>query len=62
MDLIPPTRKHTFAPDIDLSELIDDETEFQALTGNDWSSPNLQTMEEEKEPAQDDLEASTRQD
>jgi len=25
MDLIPPTRKHTFAPDIDSSTLIDDE-------------------------------------
>ena len=29
-DLIPPIRKHTFAPEIDPSELIDDDAEFQA--------------------------------
>ena len=33
VDLIPPTRKHTFAPDIDPSSLIDDEVVFRALTG-----------------------------
>ena len=62
VDLIPPIRKHTFAPEIDPSELIDDEAEFQALTGINWSSPNFQMMEEEEQPAQDDLEASTRRD
>jgi hypothetical protein len=62
VDLIPPTRKHTFAPDIDPSTLIDDEAIFKALTGIDWSSPNFQTTEEEEESAQDDPEASTRQD
>ena len=36
VDLIPPIRKHTFAPEIDPSELIDDEAEFQALTGINW--------------------------
>ena len=35
MDLIPPIRKHTFAPEVDPSELIDDEAEFQALCGID---------------------------
>ena len=54
-------RKHTFAPEIDPSELIDDEAEFQALTGINWSSPNFQTMEEEEEPVQDDPKSSTRQ-
>ena len=34
-DLIPPIRKHTFAPEVDPSELIDDEAEFQALNGID---------------------------
>ena len=41
MDLIPPIRKHTFAPEVERSELIDDEAEFQALCGIDWSSPNF---------------------
>ena len=35
MDLIPPTRKHTFAPEVDPSKLIDDEAKFQALNGID---------------------------
>ena len=48
ISLIPPTRKHTFAPDIDPSNLIDDEAVFRALTGIDWSSPNFQTTEEEE--------------
>ena len=61
-DLIPPIRKHTFASEIDLSELIDDNAEFQALTGINWSSPDFQTVEGEDEPARDDLEASSRQD
>jgi len=55
-DLIPPIRKHTFAPEIDLSNLIDDETEFYALRGFDWSKPNFQTAEEHEEPARDDPE------
>ena len=40
-DLVPPIRKHTYAPDIDPYELINDEAEFQALTGINWSSPNF---------------------
>src|SRR5215216_327004 len=62
MDLIPPIHKHTFAPEVDPSELIDDEAEFQALSGIDWSSPNFKTTKDEDEPAQDDPEASNRQD
>ena len=61
-DLIPPIRKHTFAPDIDPSTLIDDKAVFKALTGINWSSPNFQTTEEEEEPSHDDPKASTRQD
>ena len=45
MDLIPPIRKHTFAPDIDPSDLIDDEDEFVTLRGFDWYKPNFQTVE-----------------
>ena len=50
MDLIPPIRKHTFAPEVEPSELVDDEAEFQALCGIDWSSPNFQAAEEDEEP------------
>ena len=53
IDLIPPIRKHTFTPDIDLYDLIDDEAEFIALHGFDWSKPNFQMVEEEDEPARD---------
>ena len=41
MDLIPPIRKHTFALEVEPSELIDDEAEFHALCGIHWSSPNF---------------------
>src|SRR5215216_1369214 len=62
MDLIPPARKHTFAPEIDPSKLIHDEAEFQALCGIDWSSPTFQTIEEDEEPEKDDLETSDHPD
>ena len=65
VDLIPSTRKHTFAPDIHPSNLIDDEVVFRALTGINWSTPDFQPMDNqgaEEEEAQDDPEASTRQD
>ena len=61
-DLIPPIRKHTFAPEIDPSKLIDDEAEFQALAGINWSSSDFQTVEGEEEPARADPEASNCQD
>ena len=35
MDLIPPIHKHAFAPDIDPSDLIDDEAEIVTLRGFD---------------------------
>jgi hypothetical protein len=34
-NLIPPIRKHTYAPDVDPSTLISDEAVFKALTGID---------------------------
>ena len=60
-DLIPPIRKHTFAPEVDPSELIDDEAEFQALNGIDWSSPTFQDVEQDEEAERDDPEASGHQ-
>ena len=61
MDLILPIRKHTFAPEVDPSELIDDEAEFEALSGIDWSSPTFQPTEEDEEPTKDDAEDSEQQ-
>ena len=42
VSLIPPTRKHTFAPEVDPAGLIDDEAEFEALSGIDWASSTFQ--------------------
>ena len=43
--LIPPVRQHTFAPEVDPTGLIDDEAEFIALNGFDWSNPSFQPVE-----------------
>ena len=57
-DLIPPIRKHTFAPDIDPSTLIDDKAVFKALTGINWAPSDFQsTGEEEEDPVQDNRES-----
>ena len=44
-DLIPPVREDTFAPEVDPVGLIDDEAEFVAVNGFDWSKPNFQPTE-----------------
>ena len=59
--LIPAIRKHTFSPEVDPSKLIDDEAEFQALSGIDWSSPTFQDVEQDKEAERDYAEASGHQ-
>lgn len=63
-DLIPPIRKHTIAPDIDPSNLIDDEDMFRALTSINWATPDFQLMDKQgakdEEEVQEDPEASTR--
>ena len=55
-NLIPPIRKHTYAPDIEPSTLISDEAVFQTLTGIDWTTVDFQPLgrDEEDEPVQDD--------
>ena len=55
-NLIPPIRKHTYAPDIEPSTLISDEAVFQALTGIDWATVDFHPLgrEEGVEPVQDD--------
>ena len=62
-NLIPPIHKHTFAPDIDPSTLIDDDFVFKSLTGINWASSDFQPTGEEEgdELVQDDSESSTRQ-
>ena len=57
MDLIPPKRKHTFAPDVDPSLIFNDEATFKALTGIDWTTADLQMINEE-EPVQYDPQSS----
>ena len=47
-DLIPPIRKHTYAPDIDPSPLISEEAVVQALTGIDWTTIDFQPLGREE--------------
>ena len=44
-NLISPVRQHTFALEVDLVRLIDDEAEFIALNGFDWYNPSFQPVE-----------------
>ena len=59
--LIPPIRKHTFAPEVDPSSLIDDEAGFQALSGIDWLSSTFQDREQDEGAERVDPEASGQQ-
>ena len=61
ISLIPPTRKHTFAPEVDPAGLIDDEAQFEALSGIDWKSSTFQVMESAGGAERDEPEASTPQ-
>ncbi|KAM3334513.1 hypothetical protein ACQJBY_029126 [Aegilops geniculata] len=58
--LNPPIRKHTYAPDIELSLLIHDEAVFQALTGIDLTTIDFQPLggEAEVEAVRDDPQPS----
>ena len=40
-ELVPPICKHTYAPDINPSDLIHEEAVFQALTGINWSTADF---------------------
>ena len=52
-DLIPPVREHTFAPEVDPTGLIDEEAEFFAVNGFDWSKSSFQSAEG-SEPAREE--------
>ncbi|XBI21660.1 hypothetical protein VPH35_062761 [Triticum aestivum] len=60
ISLIPPTRKHTFAPEIDPAGLIDDEAQFEALSGIDWKSSTFQVMGTAGGAERDEPGASTQ--
>ena len=55
--LIQPIRKHTFAPEVDPVGLIDDEAEFEALNGIDWSSSTFQERKQGEEAERADPDA-----
>ena len=59
-NLIPPIRKHTYAPDVDPAELISEEVVFEALTWIDWTTVDFQPLDEEEEvePMPDDPSTS----
>ena len=59
ISLIPPIRKHTFAPEVDPAGLIDDEAEFEALSGIDWASSTFQEKTTDREAAKDNPEPSS---
>ena len=61
VSLIPPTRKHTFAPGVDPTGLIDDEAQFEALSGIDWKSSTFQDMETAGGAERDEPETLTQQ-
>ena len=61
ISLIPPIRKHTFAPEVDPAGLIDEEAEFEALNGIDWSSSTFQDREQDGGAERDEPEASGQQ-
>ena len=60
ISLIPPIRKHTFAPEVDPAGLIDDEAEFEALNGIDWASSTFQDTTTEGEVGKDNPESSSQ--
>ena len=59
VSLIPPTRKHTFGPEVDPTSLIDDEAEFEALSGIDWASSTFQDRATDGEAEKDNPESSS---
>ena len=61
ISLIPPPRKHSFAPEVDPAGLIDDEAEFEALSGIDWKSSTFQDRETAGGVERDEPEASAQQ-
>ena len=63
LNLIPPARQHTFAPEIDPAGLIDEEAQFEALSGINWKSSTFEVLgsagaEDRNEPGTSTQQAS----
>ena len=43
-ELKSPARQHTFAPEIDPARLIDEEAQFEALSGVNWKSSTFEVL------------------
>ena len=50
--------RSTFSLEVDPAGLIDDEAEFKALSGIDWSSSTFEAQEQDEEVERVDPEAS----
>ncbi|SPT18029.1 unnamed protein product [Triticum aestivum] len=61
LNLIPPARQHTFAPEIDPAGLIDEEAQFEALSGIDWKSSTFQVLGSAGGEGRNEPETSTQQ-
>ncbi|XBI16278.1 hypothetical protein VPH35_058567 [Triticum aestivum] len=61
LNLIPPARQHTFAPEIDPAGLIDEEAQFEALSGIDWKSSTFQVLGSAGGGDRNEPETSTQQ-
>ena len=61
LNLIPPARQHTFAPEIDPAGLIDEEAQFEALSGIDWKSSTFQVLGSAGGEDRNEPETSTQQ-
>ena len=59
-NLVPPIRKHTYAPDVEPSNLISEEAVFQALTCINWTTVDFEPLggEEEVESTPEDPSTS----
>ena len=59
-NLIPGIRKHTYAPDVDPTNLTSEEAVFQALTRIDWTTADFQPLDgdDEVEPTPDNPSTS----
>ena len=61
LNLIPPARQHTFTPEVDPAGLIDEEAQFEALSGIDWKSSTFQVLGSAGGEDRNEPETSTQQ-
>ena len=61
VSLVPPARKHSFVPEIGPAGLIDEEAQFEALSGIDWKSSTFQVLGTAGGEERDEPETSAQQ-